>query len=102
MRVQFTANASRQARAIFNYIAADNPDAAQRALDRILTLCNGLADQPYAGRKISHGRMRRLTVTPYPYLIYYEVSGQTVRIIRIRHSARFRRAFQEPQQAFAR
>ena len=61
-----------------------------------------LADHPRIGRKISGGRLRRLPVTPYPYIIYYEVSGQTVRIARVRHAARYRRAFREAQAAFRR
>jgi plasmid stabilization system protein ParE len=39
---------------------------------------------------------------PFPYLIYFEVSGQTVRIVRVRHSAQYRRAFHEPALPFQR
>jgi plasmid stabilization system protein ParE len=101
MRVHFTAAATRQLRAIFNYIAADNQGAAQRVLERILIVGNGLADNPYMGRKVPRSRLRRFPVNPYPYLIYYEIAGDTVRIIRIRHAARYRAAFQEPVRAFA-
>jgi plasmid stabilization system protein ParE len=100
MRVRFTANATRQLRAIFDHIAIDNLDAAQRVLERILTVGSGLANNPLMGRKVS-GRRRRLIVTPYPYLLYYDVTGDTVRILQVRHAARYRAAFQEPVRAFA-
>lgn len=101
IRVRFTANATRQVRAIFDYIAVDNLEAAQRVLQRILTVGHGLANNPFIGRKVSGGR-RRLTVPPYPYLIYYDVTGDTERILQVRHAAQFRKAFQEPLRAFKR
>jgi plasmid stabilization system protein ParE len=87
-------------RNIEDYIARDNPAAASAVIVRIEEVAKSLAGQPNMGRKVS-GSRRRFPVTPHPYLIYYEVVGDTVRILRIRHAARYRTVFQEPTRAFA-
>jgi plasmid stabilization system protein ParE len=86
---------------IYLYIAQHNRTAANDVLARIEEFAGLLLDHPDMGRKIARGR-RRLTVAPYPYLIYYEVADNTVRIIRIRHAARYRQVFQEPARVFVR
>jgi plasmid stabilization system protein ParE len=61
-----------------------------------------LGENPGAGYKLPHGRLRRFTVRPFPYLIYYEVFGETVRIVRVRHAAQFRKAFHDAAREFQR
>jgi len=36
----------------------------------------------------SEPRLRRLVATPYPYLVYYEVTETQVIIVGVRHAAR--------------
>ena len=74
---------------------AENPAAAERIAARIDEIRDFLGRNPHAGYRLPHSRLRRFPVRPFPYLIYFEVSGQTVRIIRIRHAAQYRRAFHE-------
>jgi plasmid stabilization system protein ParE len=102
MQVFLTYPARADLRNIEDYIAKDSAGAASAVIARIEEVAKSLADQPYMGRRISGNRRRRFPVTPYPYLIYYEVMADTVRILRIRHAARYRAAFQEPARAFAR
>jgi plasmid stabilization system protein ParE len=102
MKVFLTFRARTELRNIQDYIAKDNVTAASAVIARIEKVAKALADQPYMGRKLSRGCRRRLTVTPYPYLIYYDVMGDTVRILQVRHAAQFRKAFQEPSRAFMR
>lgn len=100
MQVRLTTVATRQLEAILAYVAAENPAAARRIADRIDEIREFLSRNPHAGYRLPRGRLRRFAVRPFPYLIYYEISGQTVRIIRIRHAARYRRAFHEPAVLF--
>ncbi|HWB54236.1 MAG TPA: type II toxin-antitoxin system RelE/ParE family toxin, partial [Tepidisphaeraceae bacterium] len=102
MRVVFTVLAKAQLNDIHDYIASDNASAAARVVRRIEDVANLLIDNPYMGRKISGRRSRRLAVKDYPYLIYYDVTDDCVRILQIRHAARFRQVFQEPSRAFIR
>jgi plasmid stabilization system protein ParE len=102
MRVYLTKGATRQLRAILAYIASENPPAAQMLVLRIEEIQSLLSENPGVGYKLPRSGLRRFPVRPYPYLIYYEVAGQSVRIVRIRHSARYRPAFHDPAQFFSR
>jgi plasmid stabilization system protein ParE len=100
MRVRLTKVATRQLDALLAYVARENPAAGQRIAARIDEIRDFLGRNPHAGYKLSRGRLRRFPVRPFPYLIYFEASGQTVRIIRIRHAAQYRRAFHEAAFSF--
>jgi toxin ParE1/3/4 len=43
---------------------------------------------PYLGRRTSDPTIRRLAATPYPYLIFYEISETEIIIHPLRHAAR--------------
>jgi plasmid stabilization system protein ParE len=101
MRVVFTFRSRMQLQDIHDYIARDSVSAADTVVARVEHVANSLSANSHIGRKIG-SRLRRLPVPPYPYLIYYEVVETTVRIVRVRHAARYRQAFQEPARVFAR
>jgi len=71
---------------IHNYIAADNPRAATRLADALLKLGDSLGSFPHRGRLV--GDNLRELVAMSPYIIRYEVVGDDVVILRIRHGAR--------------
>lgn len=100
MRIRFTPGARRQIAEIHAYIAADNPRAAAEVVARIQTVAELLGEHPHMGRSLPGSRLQRFPVPPYPYLIYYEVTQHEVRIVRVRHSARRRAAFHDPQREF--
>ncbi|WOH79269.1 type II toxin-antitoxin system RelE/ParE family toxin [Bradyrhizobium sp. BEA-2-5] len=70
------------------YIEARSPQGAVHVRDRILTLVTLLHEQPRAGRPTSRPGVRRLSATPYPYLIDYRVTPTEIIIMRFRHAAR--------------
>ncbi|WP_334506953.1 type II toxin-antitoxin system RelE/ParE family toxin [Bradyrhizobium sp. AZCC 1693] len=47
-----------------------------------------LAQHPYAGQATDLPGVRRLTLTPYPYLIFYRVTDSEVIVQRMRHTSR--------------
>jgi plasmid stabilization system protein ParE len=102
VRLIFAPGVRAEMQRIRDYIAGDNQHAAAEVFAEMEALREMLLAHPPMGRRISRSRRRRLPVVPYPYLIYYEAVDDMVRILSIRHAARFRRAFQEPQQVFAR
>ena len=59
-----------------------------------------LAQHPYMGRKASGEPVVSLSCAALSILIYYTVSGNEVRIIRVQHSARYRAAFHESGREF--
>jgi toxin ParE1/3/4 len=100
MRVYLTRAATRQVDAILRYLAAENPPAAQKFVERIEEMRKLLREHPGIGRRIPRRRLRRFPLHPFPYLIYYEISGRTVRIVRVWHSARKRAAFHDLARPF--
>jgi toxin ParE1/3/4 len=74
--------------AIYDHIEADNPQAAERIDERILARVLTLLQLPQSGRPGRVEGTRELTVRRTPYLVIDRIEDDTVRILRILHSAR--------------
>src|SRR5436305_14017386 len=86
MTVRWSDRALRDVAGIFDYIAADNEDAALRVSDRIFEAANQLAVMPRLGRSSQFRRRRELIVDPY--IIWYSIHRNEVLIHSVRHGAR--------------
>jgi len=83
-----TARADEDLIDIWTYIAAENPDAADRVLDAIETRWLQLARHPYSGMArddIAPG-IRHLVVGQY--LTLYRMTDEGIEIIRVLHGRR--------------
>ena len=69
------------------YIARDNPGAAERVRERILSAVRNLADMPNMGRPGRVEDTRELVVSDTPYIVAYTVLDDQVVIIAVQHSA---------------
>jgi len=98
----FSLRAARQVDEIYNYIAHDNPAAAQKVVDRIYTVAGYLADYPHSGRSTSVRDIRVFLAHPYPYLVFFRrVPGRDeIRILRVRHASRRPLNLNDPQREF--
>lgn len=65
------------------YIRHFDPDAANRIYERLILTGDSLAQFPHRGRPASGGT-RELPIVP-PYILRYEVAGEVVIILNIRH-----------------
>lgn len=80
--------------AIYEHIAEDNPEAAERVLKAIGATFDLISDQPECGvlyrtRNRELQSIRMLPVTGYSnYLIFYRVHAEAVRILYVVHGAR--------------
>lgn len=72
--------------AIIAYIAPHDYDAAARIAARLLACGDSLSSFPNHGRPAAGG-LREMTTVP-PYVLSYEVDGDRVFILSIRHGAR--------------
>jgi toxin ParE1/3/4 len=70
------------------HIEAESPQGANHVRERIQTLFRLLAQHPYAGQATDLPGVRRLTLSPYPYLIFYRVTDNEVIVQRMRHTSR--------------
>lgn len=73
---------------IWDYIAQDNPDAADRVLDEIDYKCQMLARQPLLGEPRDELIQRLRGITAGKYVIYYRPVGDGIDVVRVLHAAR--------------
>ena len=88
MRLRYTHPALADLSAILDYIATHSPQGARRVQARIKALTDLLLLHPRIGRRTHDPAIRRITTTPYPYLVFYEVTASEIIIHAIRHAAR--------------
>jgi toxin ParE1/3/4 len=88
VKLRYTIPALADLRAILDYIAAHSPQSARRVQARIQALTDLLLLHPHIGRRTNDPALRRMTTTPYPYLVFYEATETEVIIHAVRHAAR--------------
>jgi plasmid stabilization system protein ParE len=55
---------------------------------RIKAILTLLLQHPEAGVRADDPTIRRMTTTPYPYLIFYEIAENEIIVHAVRHGAR--------------
>jgi plasmid stabilization system protein ParE len=88
VRLRYTLPALADLSAILDHIAAQSPQGARRVQARIQALIDLLSLYPLVGRRTNDPTIRRITTTPYPYLIFYEATETEIIIHAVRHAAR--------------
>lgn len=88
MRVRWLRNALRNLDEEASYIAADDPVAARRVVERVLSAVARLAEQPGLGRPGRVPGTRELIVPKSRYVVPYRVRGDAVEILRVFHTSR--------------
>jgi toxin ParE1/3/4 len=89
MTLRFTPRARYDLLEILEYIANENPAAADRVRRAIFDTAALIAARPHLGiRNAKAPELRSWLVTRHPYRIHYFVERASVWIVHIRHSAR--------------
>ena len=88
MKVRYTLRAQADLDAIYTYLDQRAPSAALSVKELIERRIASLADFPLAAPATDQPDVRELTIVRYPYKVYYEVSGEEIWILHIRHTAR--------------
>jgi len=88
MKIRFTRNAYSDIDAVYNFIAKDNPVAAQRVLDRVESMIDHLIEHPNLGLEGRVNYTRELIVPDTPYIVAYELNQEFIDILAIIHSSR--------------
>ena len=85
MKVRWSRRALSAAAGIYEYIAADNAEAAVRMADRVLAAGEGLARFPQMGRPGRLAGRRELVVERY--ILTYSVRRGEIHILAVEHGA---------------
>jgi plasmid stabilization system protein ParE len=87
LKVLYTSAGLDDLGSVLGSVAAYSPQSAKRAQSRIRTLVDLLKQYPFLGSRTDDPEIRRLTITPYPYLVFYQVTDEAVIIHAVRHGA---------------
>ena len=89
MRLVWSNRAVVHLEAAFAHIAEDDPAAAARVIQRIVSLCERLlTEHAEIGRPGRVAGTRELVISKPPYIAAYAVDGETVTILAVLHGAR--------------
>lgn len=88
MRLRYTLPALADLASILDFVADRSPQGAGRIHMRIHAVTDLLLRYPLAGALTDDPAIRRITTTPYPYLIFYEATDAEIIIHAVRHGAR--------------
>jgi toxin ParE1/3/4 len=88
VNLRYTLPALDDLRSILDYIAARSPRGARRVQARLQVVIDLLVLHPGIGTRTDDPSVRRMTASPYPYLIFYEVTETELIIHAVRHAAR--------------
>jgi addiction module RelE/StbE family toxin len=86
-RLEYAPRYFRRLEDIREHIAAENPTAASRMIERIRAAVMRLAVSPALGRPGRVADTRELVIPRTPYIVPYRVKGDVVQIITILHGA---------------
>ena len=87
MKVRWTGPAVEQLQGIFEYIAADQAEAALRIVRRIRASILRAVQLPNSGRVGRVKGTREIAVPGTPYLVAYRVAGESIHVLAILHGA---------------
>lgn len=88
VKLRYTLPALADLSSILDYIAAHSPQGARNVQARLQLIIDLLLTPPNIGTRMDDPTIRRMTASPYPYLIFYEATETEIIIHAVRHAAR--------------
>jgi toxin ParE1/3/4 len=90
VRLRYTGPALADLNSILDYITEQSPRTAIRVQARIRAIIELVRNHPAISERTSDPDIRRMPVTPYRYLVFYEVGDDEIIVHAVRHGARDR------------
>ncbi len=87
-RLEWSQRAEHGLAAIHDYIATDNPKAAESVARHLLESARKLINFPMIGHEGKRAGTRELVITKYPYTIIYRLTAGKIRIVAVIHQSR--------------
>ena len=88
MRIRWTTPATKELAAAHDYIAAENPQAAQKTTMKIWEAVEMPGRHPGAGRKGRVTGTRELVIVSTPFIVGYRIEKDEVWVLAVMHAAR--------------
>lgn len=87
-RLEWSLRAEHGIDAIYDYIADDNPSAAESVIRQILETAERLPQFPMLGHEGKRTGTRELVLPKYPYTLIYKLTADKIRIVAVIHQSR--------------
>jgi plasmid stabilization system protein ParE len=88
VRLRYTRSGLADLEEILTHIAVHSPGGAERVRARVKAVTDLLMRHPRIGTLTEDPSIRRMTTSPYPYLIFYEPTDSEIIVHAVRHGAR--------------
>jgi len=88
VKVDWSAPAIEDLKAVRAFVARENPEAAHETARMIIAAIELLSVFPAAGRSGRVGGTRELVIAGTPYVVPYRIRDARVEVLRVIHSAR--------------
>ena len=88
MKLRYTRQALAELDSLLKFTAEQSPKGAASVQTRLRTVIDLLLDHPSIGQMTTRPGMRRMVVTPYPYVVFYRATDDEIVIHGVRHGAR--------------
>ena len=88
MKLRYSKRALEQIDKALEYVAERSPSGAAKIEARVRAILTLVQVQPHAGVKTRLPGVRRIFLTPYPYLIDYHAGEDEIVVLRFRHTSR--------------
>ena len=88
MKVRYLQRAVYEIDRSLGYVKQRSPGGAAKIEARMMTILELLKLQPHTGTKTRVLGVRRVFLTPYPYLMDYNVRADEIVVQRFRHTSR--------------
>ncbi len=87
-RIRFAEAGAQDIEEIYDYIAADNIEAADKVLSRLQARWRSLLSKPGIGSKRDELRNGMRSITEGNYVIFYQATPEEIEIVRVLHASR--------------
>ena len=87
MELRWTEEAAADLERITEYLFQNAPERAADLVRGIYNAPATLMTFPYRGRAGKKEGTRELTLSPLPYIVVYQITGEVIHIVRILHGA---------------
>lgn len=87
MKLRYTRTAARQIEDALDYVMQHSPQGARSVHERLMAATEILRVYPKAGQLTDRPGVRRLVLSPYPYVLFYRLVQDDLVILRFRHAA---------------
>lgn len=88
MRLRYSRRAISDLRSIADYVRERSPAGSRVLREHLRRMIGQLADYPQLGMPTAKATLRRLVISRYPYVVFYQVTDDTIIVHHIRHVAR--------------